>query len=349
MAGPDRKPTIIDVARLAGASIKTVSRVINKERYVSPDMQERIEKAVAELGYQPNMMARSLASERSNLIGHLYGDAGGPYTLEIQVGLLNRCRAHGYHLMIEEIDYRSPNVEQRASAIVNQMRLDGVVLTAPVTDNPIVLRILEEAGVPYVRVTPQQESETSPSVRIDERQAAYTLTQHLLALGHRRIGFIKGKANHTATILRYTGYCEALTDAGVTVDPVLVEQGEFTYASAVACARRLLDQPHRPTAIFASNDEMAAAVVAEAHNRGFSLPANLSVVGFDDTPLAEMMWPPLTTVRQPVREMAETAADILIGLLSQRGKVDWPKPVPHQVLAHTILLRQSTARPPGKA
>lgn len=346
----ERKPTITDVARVAGVSIKTVSRVINGERYVTPDLQERVRKAVAELGFHPNLSARSLAGDRSSLIGHLYGDPSGTYTMEIQAGLLNRCRERGYHLLIEEIDYASPDVEQRASALINQMRLDGVVLTAPVTDHPVVLQVLAAAQVPCVRITPEQESESSPSVRIDERQAAVKLTQHLLSLGHRRIGFIKGSPNHAATELRYSGFCDALADAGIAVEPDLVEKGRFNYASAVPCARRLLARGDRPSAIFASNDEMAAAVIAVAHELGLAPPEDLSVVGFDDTPMAQMVWPALTTVRHPVLEMGEAAADILFSILARKGdKGVPPAQVPHRVLPYEIILRQSTAPAPKPA
>jgi LacI family transcriptional regulator len=338
----DRKPTITDVAGLAGVSIKTVSRVINDERYVSLETKERVQKAVAELGFQPNLSARSLAGDRSYLIGHLYGDPSGTYTMEVQTGLLNRCREHGYHLLIEGIDYSSADVELRASALVKQLRLDGVVLTAPVTDNPIVLRALESAAIPYVRITPAQETESSPSVRIDERQAAIKLTQHLLSLGHRRIGFIKGSANHAATELRFSGFCAVLSEAGISLEPGLIEKGRFTFSSAVPCARRLLMRDDRPTAIFASNDEMAAAVIAVAHELGISPPDDLSVVGFDDTPIAQMLWPALTTVRHPVQEMGEAAADMLFSMFAQKGQAARPGSVLHRVLPYEIIIRQST-------
>lgn len=343
----DRKPTITDVARLANVSIKTVSRVINGERYVTPDMQAKVRKAVAELGFHPNLSARSLAGDRSFLIGHLYGDPSGTYTSEIQAGLLNRCREHGYHLLIEEIDYSGPDVEQRSSALLHQLRLDGVVLTAPVTDNEAVQRVLEQARIPYVRITPEHETETAPSVRIDERQAAIKLTQHLLSLGHRRIGFIKGSPNHAATELRYSGFHEAMQEAGLAVEPELVEKGRFNYASAMPCARRLLAREDRPTAIFASNDEMAAAVIAVAVEQGLSLPQELSVVGFDDTPMAQMLSPSLTTVRHPVREMGEAAADILFAAFAQKGQA--APAAPHRVLPYEIILRQSTAAAPAVA
>ncbi len=342
----EKKPTIIDVAERAGVSIKTVSRVINNERHVSAETRTRVRKAVADLGFEANESARGMRSqsqERSFVIAQLYGDPGGPYTSDIQMGLIARCRYFGYHLVIEELDYRSPDFERRARALLRRLRLDGAVLTAPLTDNEVIQTVLREAGVPFVRVTPLTESRQIPSVRIDEQRAAYQLTQHLLALGHRRIGFLKGLPNHAGTHLRYGGFEQAMTEAGVAIDPDLVEHGEFRYFPAIHCANRLLSRVAPPSAIFASNDEMAAAVIKVAHERDFRLPDDLSVVGFDDIPAAEMLWPSLTTVRQPVMKMAAAAGDLLFARLSAAGGGQWPSPVPHLVLQHDIVLRGSTA------
>ncbi|ESQ88867.1 LacI family transcriptional regulator [Asticcacaulis sp. AC460] len=340
----DRRPTIIDVAEKAGVSIKTVSRVINNEKHVSADMRARVGRAVAELGFAANASARGMRTlnpERSYVIGQLYGDPGGAYTSDIQLGLLSRCRYFGYHLVIEELDYQSPDVERRARDLVRRLKLDGAVLTAPLTDNELVQGVLEEAGIPYVRVTPQVESRTIPSVRIDEKRAAYQLTQHLISIGHRRIGFIRGLPIHAATTLRYAGFEQALTEAGIEIDATLVENGDFRYFAAIPCAHRLLNRADRPTAVFASNDEMAAAVIKVAHELNFTLPEDLSVVGFDDIPTAEMLWPSLTTVRQPVARLGAAAGDLLFTRLSGNG--EWPNPAPHQILQHDIVLRSSTA------
>ncbi len=341
----DRKPTIVDVAERAGVSIKTVSRVINNERHVSADTRVRVRKAVTELGFEANESARGMRSqtqEKSWVIGQLYGDPGGLYTSDIQVGLLGRCRYFGYHLVIEELDYRSPDFERRTRALLRRLRLDGAVLTAPLTDNDVLQMVLEEAGVPFVRITPLGDNRYIPSVRIDEQRAAYQLSQHLIALGHRRIGFIKGLPNHAGTHLRYAGFEQAMSEAGLVVDPSLVETGDFRYFTAIPCANRLLSRAEPPTAVFASNDEMAAAVIKVAHERDFKLPDDLSVVGFDDIQTAEMVWPALTTVRQPVMNMGAAAGDLLFNRLSATGG-QWPHPVPHLVLQHDIVLRGSTA------
>jgi len=342
----DKKPTIVDVAERAGVSIKTVSRVINNERHVSAETRAKVRKVVADLGFEANELARGMRSqsqERSFVIGQLYGDPGGPYTSDIQMGLIGRCAYFGYHLVIEELDYRSPDFERRMRTLLRRLKLDGAVLTAPLTDNDVLQTVLEEAGVPFVCVTPLTENRHVPSVRIDETRAAYQLTQHLIALGHRRIGFIKGLPNHAGTHMRYAGFEQAMTEAGLAIDPSLVEDGEFRYFPAIHCANRMLERADRPTAIFASNDEMAAAVIKVAHERDFKLPDDLSVVGFDDIPAAEMLWPALTTVRQPVMKMAAAAGDLLFNRLSAAGGGQWPNPIPHLVLQHDIVLRGSTA------
>ncbi|MDV6330873.1 LacI family DNA-binding transcriptional regulator [Asticcacaulis sp. 201] len=345
-----RKPTIIDVASRAGVSIKTVSRVINNERHVSADMRARVRAAVAELGFEVNESARGMRSQtpdKSYVVAQLYGDPGGAYTSDIQIGLLSRCHYFGYHLVVEELDYQSPDIERRTKDLVRRLKLDGAVLTAPLTDNEVVLGVLDEAGVPYVRVAPVTEARHLPSVRIDEKRAAYQLTQHLIAFGHTRIGFIRGLPGHSATLLRWEGFEQAMSEAGLAIDESLIEDGGFRYFSALPSAHNLLERPDRPTAIFASNDEMAAAVISVAHELGLTLPDDCSVVGFDDIATSEMLWPSLTTVRQPVTRLGAAAGDLLFTRLSPLSSspdsVEWPNPAPHVVLQHDVVLRASTA------
>ena len=349
----ERRPTIIDIADKAGVSFKSVSRVINNEPSVSPRMRRQVQEAMDELGFELNGNARNLRSqtvEQTFLIAQLYGDAGGFYSNELQVGLMERCRYFGYHLLVEEIDYRGPTLERQARELVSRFRPDGVVLAAPLTDNEAILNILARAGVPYVRITPLHESPLSPSVRMDERTATYQMTQHLLTLGHTRIGFIRGPENHAATHLRYAGFSQALHDAKLRVDPNLVKDGEFRYLTALGCAQQLLGRPDRPTAIFACSDEMAAASMKVAHDMNLRLPDQLSVVGFDDMTAAQMLWPALTTIRQPVKKMGAAAIDLLFTRLSSLGSREWPNPAPHVVLDHDIVLRNSTAPAwPGSA
>jgi LacI family transcriptional regulator len=343
MGSSNGKPTIMDVARLAGVSMKTVSRVVNKEPNVRAELRERVTHATAMLGYRPNLSARSLAGERSFLIGHLFGDPGGDYTHRVQVSLLNRCREAGYHLLVEQIDSGASDVAERTTALVSQLRLDGVILTAPITDLHDVLRVLEASRVPYVRIAPDIDSDRSPQVRIDDTRGVRELTEHLIALGHRRIGFIKGDPRHAAARLRLEGFRSAMNARGLFVPDVFVEQGSFSYESGLECARRLLARTDRPTAIVASNDDMAAAVIAAAHDMGIRVPEQLSVVGFDDAPIAQIVWPALTTVRQPIEAMADVAAELLLSRVSSRNGAAWPTPMPCRELDYELRLRQSTA------
>jgi len=343
MKAGDGKPTITDVARLADVSMKTVSRGINKEPNVSEELRERVTRAATMLGYRPNFSARSLAGVRSFLIGYLFGDPGGDYTHRVEVSLLNRCRQAGYHLMVEQIDAAASDVAERTSALVSQLRLDGVILTAPITDDRDVLRVLDVARVPYVRIAPDIDSDSSPQVRIDDFRAARELTEHLIGLGHRRIGFIKGDPRHAAARLRFEGFRSGMQAHGLEAPDALVEQGSFSYPSGRECAQRLLQRPSRPTAIVASNDDMAAAAIAVAHALSIRVPQQLSVVGFDDAPIAEVVWPALTTVRQPIGQMAEVAADLLLARVASRNGAAWPDPMPRCELDYQLMLRQSTA------
>ncbi len=343
MGANSGKATIMDVARLAGVSMKTVSRVINKEPNVRAELRERVAHAASMLQYRPNLSARSLAGDRSFLIGYLFGDPGGDYTHRVEVSLLNRCRDAGYHLLVEQIDAEASDVAERTTALVSQLRLDGVILTAPITDLHDVLRVLEGSRVPYVRIAPDSDSDRSPQVRIDDTRGTRELTEHLIDLGHRRIGFIKGDPRHVAARLRLEGFRSAMNARGLFVPDVFVEQGSFSYRSGLDCARRLLARNERPTAIVASNDDMAAAVIAVAHDMGILVPLQLSVVGFDDAPIAQIVWPALTTVRQPIEAMADVAAELLLARVSSRNEAEWPIPMPRRELDYELRFRQSTA------
>ena len=338
-----RQPIMLDVARLAGVSMKTVSRVVNKEPNVREEVRERVTRAATALGYQPNFSARSLAGERSFLIGYLFGDPGGDYSHRVEVGILNRCRGAGYHLLVEQLDDAAADVADRTAALVSQLRLDGVILTAPITDHAEVLRVLDEARVPYVRIAPDSDSDRSPGVHIDDARAAEELTDHVIGLGHRRIGFIKGDPRHAAARLRLQGFRRAMNTHRLQVVEQLVEQGSFSYSSGLDCAKRLLHRRPAPTAIIASNDDMATAVIAVAHEMGVRVPEELSVVGFDDAPIAQVVWPALTTVRQPISLMAEAATDMLLSLLASRNGGTWPSPMPRCELDYELKLRQSAA------
>jgi LacI family transcriptional regulator len=218
----------------------------------------------------------------------------------------------------------------------------GAILTPPLSDDPDLIRELREHGVPFVRIAPSASAESGRDVAIDDRAAAREMAQYLIGLGHRRIGFIRGAAAHHQAGLRLDGYKDALDQAGIPFDPDLVAEGNFTFDSGLAAADQLLDLPQRPTAIFASNDDMAAGVIAACYRRRIQIPQELSVAGFDDTPLAATISPSLTTIYQPSREQASEA----VGLLLE--EITAPSDTPHrELLDYQLVVRDSTAPPPA--
>jgi LacI family transcriptional regulator len=303
--------TIDDVAEAAGVSPKTVSRVINNEPNVRAETKERVRAAIEKLNFRPDPSARSLAASRSYLIGLLYDNPSDSYLMEIIGGVLDTCQAQHYQTLLCPLAYDRPDLLRELDAMLAQSRPGGLVLTPPLTDNDAMLARLDELGVPYACISPKRPA-TSIGVTLDEREAAREMVGHLIELGHRRIAHIRGHVAHGASRWRVDGYRDALKRAGIELDPELLVQGEFSFDSGVLAGRQLLDLKQPPTAIFAANDDMAAGVVRVAHERGLSLPGELSICGFDDMPIAHQIFPALTTVRQPAREMGAIAATELL-------------------------------------
>ncbi len=333
-----RRASIHDVAESAGVSIKTVSRVLNREPNVADATRARVMTAVKELSYRPNLFARGLASVRSYLIGLVYDNPSASYVAGLQFGALQRCRAEGYHLIIEVVDSSDPDVGAIVTSLINESVLHGLILTPPLGDSPAILAALDEAGARYVRIAPGSQEGAAPSVSIDDRAGAYDMTKYLIGLGHRRIGFIKGHPQHGAARVRFDGYGAAMREAGLSVSEELCAQGQFSYQSGLAAADQLLALKTRPTAIFAANDDMAAAVLATAQRFHLAVPDDLSVAGFDDSLLAQVVWPQLTTCRQPIAEMASEAVSLLV-------QTDAEEAGASRRLDHELVIRQSTAPP----
>jgi LacI family transcriptional regulator len=336
--------TIQMVADRARVSPKTVSRVINNERGVQGNTRARILDAIRQLEYQPNLNARGLAGARSFLIGLFY-DKPGDYLIEFQAGAVQRCRESDLHLMVQPLDITSKQVARDVGMLVRQLRLEGAILLPPLSDHPAVRAALTEASVPAVHIAPMSEPLDSPSVDTDDRAAARQMTVHLIEQGHRRIGFMQGPSEHRATKQRYLGFADAMHARALRIDPELVQGGNFEFADGLEAARRILTARSRPTAIFASNDDMAAAAACVARQMGLELPGQLSIAGFDDAPVASMIWPQLSTVRQPVREIARIAADLIIQHRPHRR--GWPQPIPRPRLDLELMMRGSIAPPPA--
>jgi LacI family transcriptional regulator len=307
-----RRPTIDDVAARARVSIKTVSRVLNHEPHVSTATAERVMSAVDALGYAPNVAARGLAGARSYLLCLLYDNPSDSYVSNVQAGALQRCRREGYHLIVETCSIARADAAEQIRRFLKVSSVDGLILTPPVCDHAGVLDVVRRAGVAFARIAPGTPDPAAFDVRMDDAAAAYQMTDHLIGLGHRRIAFVRGHPDHAAASARLRGFRAAMSDHNIRVRSSYIEQGQFSYRSGMECAARLLDAAPRPTAIFAANDDMAAGVILAAHARHISVPAELSVAGFDDTPLASLIWPQLTTVRQPIIEMADAAVALLV-------------------------------------
>jgi LacI family transcriptional regulator len=307
-----KKITIMDVAKHADVSMKSVSRVINAEPNVGADLRERVMAAVRELGYQPNLAARSLAAGRSFVIGVLFDNPSPNYTMKVQEGIYAACRRAGYQLVIEHVDTSAPDVEATMDMMLANRRLDGLVLTPPVTDSGTVLAAIEARGVAYVRLSPGRFPDRSSFVATNDSAGAGELADHLWAQGHRIFGIANGPPTHAAASWRRQGFLAALARHGVSESDLLEVDGNFTFQSGIAAGLALLKRDRRPTALFATNDDMAAGIFAAAAQLDIRIPDQLSVVGFDDSWIAESVWPALTTVHQPIAEMAQLAADMLI-------------------------------------
>lgn len=337
-------PTITDVARIAGVSIKTVSRVMNKEPGVHIETREHVLKVVAQMKYRPKLSARSLAGARSFLIGLLYYDPSAAFISGVQQGATLRCREAGYHLVVESLRDHAPDVGLQVDQMISALRPDGMILTPPLCDDPHVLQAMRDSGTPCVLLSPERDREGIPSVRMNDVLAAEQITEHLISLGHKKIGFVKGPVDQAASALRYKGFSRAMKAHGLVVEKDFVYTGDFKFHSGVEGANKMLSKRARPTALFASNDDMALGVLAAAQSLGMVVPEDLSIAGFDDSLAASLVWPQLTTVRQPTSAMARVAVEMLIApnrLLDGEAE---PTPL-HTVLGHEIVIRQSTSKP----
>ncbi|MCC7451044.1 MAG: LacI family DNA-binding transcriptional regulator [Anaerolineae bacterium] len=329
--------TIRDLAKHAGVSIKTVSRVLNDEPRVSVSTRSRVVEAMQQLGYTPNISAQRLARGRAHAIGLVFHNATWDYINDVLQGTLETAHPRGYSIAIHPCDLSQPEAEQEVIQLVGQRRVDGLIFTPPSDNAPALLAALQQLDIPFVRLTPRDRGLHAPYVAADDRRGACRMTEHLVDLGHRRIGFVMGHVDHQASHDRLAGFRDALKAHDLPYDPLLVQQGNFTFESGVAAGQALLTNNPRPTAIFASNDNMAAGVLYAAHQLGIAVPTQLSIGGFDDVALARQVWPPLTTVRQPIYESAALAARLLIQLLNGELSDD-----PAHYLPTTLVIREST-------
>jgi LacI family transcriptional regulator len=319
----------------------TVSRVTRGDANVRPETRRKVQKAIEDLGYTPNQAARDLASGKPCKIALLYANPSSLYLSEFLMGSLAQASARNAQLIVEHCAEG-----ESADDIVRKLldhRVDAVLVPPPLSDDRALLERLDERGIFVAQIATGRPVPGAYAVMIDDESAARDLTNHLIGLNHRTIGFITGDRNQQASSLRRKGYESALRDAGIAIDPQLIAEGDFSYGSGREAAKVLLGRMPRPTAIIASNDDMAAAVVAVAHRSNLDVPGELSVCGFDDTAIATTIWPELTTIRQPIAEMSGTATEMLVTHV-RNAATDGLQPR-HVNLDYRLILRDSAAPP----
>jgi LacI family transcriptional regulator len=339
-ARPKRGPaTIADVAKRAGVSPMTVSRVVNGEASVREATRQKVNAAIAALSYTPNQAARRLAGSKLIRIAILYSNPSAGYLNELLVGALNRAGLGHLQLVVQKCEAG----EEEAKELIDN-GIDGIILPPPLCDSRALLDLVAKTSTPAVAVASGAPDKRICAIGIDDYRAALEMTRHLIALGHVRIGFIAGHPNQTASARRQAGFRAAMKEAGLAIPDELVAHGTFNYRSGLDAAEILLRADPRPTAIFASNDDMAAATVAIAHRVGLDVPGDLTVAGFDDAALATTIWPELTTVRQPIFDMAGAAVDLLVKQIrAQRENAS--EKCEHVLMDFSLIRRQSDAAP----
>ncbi len=339
--------TMKDVATHAGVSLKTVSRVLNNEPHVQDKLRQKVFESVKEMGYVPSTSARNLRSNRTYTLHLITENIEGNFINTIQSGALRAAQKFGYNLvptLLAEETLSSPKaLKAWCKEFITQKKPDGVILVPPHSDQPLINQIFNQANIPVSRIGPNDiEISDSVNVTIDDRKAAKEVTEYLIRHGHRRIGFVRGIEFHGATHRRYDGYCDALREAGIGIDENLVKPGQFSFESGMTAGKALLELDQAPTAIFAANDDMAAGVIVSAYMKNLKIPEQISVVGFDDSELAERIWPSLSTVRQPLLTYGEQAAEFLVGRAGKHRNEQDKTPVQTELLEYKIIIRAST-------
>lgn len=324
--------TIVDVAKRAGVSIKTVSRVMNDHAYVRDDTRQRVTAAMRDLGYAPSDAARRMRTGKSQLIGMLYGDPSSGYQSRLNHAMLQACSGAGTYLAAGLFDEQRGEWREQLEAFLDRTRADKMILVPPMCNATFLHETLAQRNIRYVLISPSVVSSKTLSVAMDDQQAAREITQYLIELGHRRIGHISGDPQHVASLLRRQGYEEALVESGIGLPGgQYVTEGRFDFKRALIAAEEMLNLDEPPTAIFAASDDMAAATLIAAGKLGLSVPGDVSIVGFDDAPIAQTIWPSLTTVAQPFQGMADAAVKLLNASDDQLSSADKQILIPHKI------------------
>lgn len=331
MARRRQSVTIKHVAADSGVSLQTVSRVINNEPNVRPEMKRRVQASIDKLGYVPSIAAQRMSGSKSYLILALNdrertieawkAREGSDWVDQMLMGGMLKCAEFGYRLIFELIDTHDDNIERELNAAIAALQPDGVILTPPHSDNPLITGLLERKEIPFARIG-SRNTDGGISLTMGDTRMAALATHHLIERGHRRIGFIAGPREYAVSDRRKAGWLATMQAAGLSTD--LCERGDFTYASGEDAARRLLAEQDRPTAIIASNDQMALATNAVARELGLAVPDDLSLISFDNSPVVRFVQPPLTAVDQPVAETVSRAVELVIRANRDEDLPDMP-------------------------
>ena len=339
------KITIKDVAELAGVSFKTVSRVTNNEGSVRKETLQKVKDAIRQLNYQPNNAARSLAGRKSHSLGYVYDNPNAYYVLDMQNGILAECRERGYELVIHPCSATNDDIIHELATMVERSQLAGLIISPPLSEMPNVLSALDKLNIVYIRIISGSEKSdsTSPCVYINDRDAAFDITEHLIKQGHTKIAFLRGDENHRSSHERKIGYLDALKQYGIKEQPDYQIHGAYTFEFGVDGAKQLLALDDPPTGIFSCNDEIAAGALFAVRLKGLDVPGQIAIAGFEDSPFSRQTWPKLTTAAQPTNVIARAAASCLIEYLAHlRSQKSGPVTIPHLFYRPQLMMREST-------
>jgi len=338
-----KTPTIQDVARHAQVSAATVSRVLSSPERVSEAARERVFEAVRETGYSINQAARSLRMRTARTILIAVPNIGNPFYSTVLDSVIRTASARGYSVLVASRLDKEPN--RWLNEYLRSNRADGLLVFDGSLDTSALHEIMPVNGrLPLIAAYDEWPDERVNSVLTDNRAAAHRAVQHLLDYGHRRIGHIAGPSRNAAPNERVVGFREAVLDAGLTVEPDWIIQGDYSMATGIAAAEQFAAMKKRPTAVFSGNDEMAIGFISRLRQLGIECPRDVSVMGFDDINISQHYWPPLTTMRQPREEIGQIATDAVIDIIEGTPSESGPL---HVTLTAPLVIRESTARISG--
>lgn len=334
--------TISDVATASGVSVRTVSRVLNKSPKVNKETRLQVQEVIDRLGFSPSLRARALAVGRSSLIGMVHDDPNALVLDTVQRGIVDECVRRGYELVVHPAVHDGIEPVEEIVRFVRRSRVDGLIVLPPISEIAAIPTALAPLRVPLIGLAAVRVPSYPAMLVSNERGGAEAIARLFVELGHRRIALITGPRSFHSAVEREQGFRAALRTAGIDLPPDRVREGDYGFESGVAAAEQLLAAAVRPTAIFASNDIMAAGALKAATRLGIAVPEQLSIAGFDDSIIARMVSPALTTVHRPLRTMAQDATALLIDMVETPG-LAWTMDLSAEMM---LELRDSTGPAP---